>query len=296
MKKILALLVLLLPVHGYAAALSEYEPEKTVVEEVPEPNLTLNVRRISLELSKTEVQNTAEYINSPLQQLRADSQDFMKGVADVALEYKKNRLFWDNGVFMEYGKTTIQPHNAPKTYNENADRFLASSYLTYAAWEASGFNFGPIARVQYETEFTENLGTPRLNVVRSNAGVSLFNHSIIKSFYLTGVYEYDFTHAENEISKLAAELGWRLEYELREGVSFSTNGYYRKFLSYSHYLGTDLESDLNIIARMDTNLWGDFTMGPYVQYRRALSREADVYGSNTMVGISFNYITKFGLR
>jgi len=294
MKKILLPVIMIaLPISGHA--ISENAPTKTNIEEKVESNLTLNIRRISLELSKTEVQNTAEYASSPLQQLRADSQDFIKGVSDIALEYKRNKFFWDNNLFMEYGKTTISPYNAAQTYNENADRILASSYLSYAAWESSGFNFGPVSRVQYETEFTSNPGAPRLNLVRSNAGLSIFNHSIIQNLYVTGVYEYDFTHENMSISKLAAEFGWRLEYEVREGVKFSTNGYYREFLYHSYYLGVDLERDLNAIVRMDTNLWNNFTMGPYLQYRRALSREADVYGSNLMVGVSFNYITKFGL-
>ena len=279
--------------HAYAMSENELGQPKT---EPAESELVLNIRRISLELSKTDVQNTAEYANSPLQQLRADSQTFIKGVGDVSLEYNKNRFFWDNSLFAEYGKTSISPYNNAKTYNENADRFLASSYLSYAVYQTEGLNFGPIARMQYETEFTSNPGAPRLNVVRSNTGLSLFNHSIIKSLYITGVYEYDFTYEYTSINKLAAELGWRLEYELREGVKFSTNGYYREFLFHSHFLGVDLERDFNAIVRMDTNLWNNFTMGPYLQYRRALSREADVYGSNLMVGVSFNYITKFGLR
>ena len=109
------------------------------------------------------------------------------------------------------------------------------------------------------------------------------------------VYEYDFTYSDAKTNKLAAELGWRLEYAIREGVKLSTNGYYREYLSYSEYVSTDLERDFNAVLRLDTNLWGDMTMGPYVQYRRARARGADVYGSNFVMGISFNYITSFGL-
>ena len=94
---------------------------------------------------------------------------------------------------------------------------------------------------------------------------------------------------------MAAELGWRLEYKIRDGVKLSSNGYYREYLSYSEFVDTDLERDLSAVLRLDTNLWGDLTMGPYVQYRRARARGVDVYGSNFIMGISFNYITSFGL-
>ena len=259
-------------------------------------DLVLNVRRIGLEWSKTQVRNSADYQDSPVSALKADSQDFIKGVFDTALEYNKDRLQWDNGLFMEYGETKLKPYQGPQTVSENADDILLSSNLSYDCFEFVGIKFGPTVRAAYDTEFKTADTTPRQNIVRTNVGLSLFDNAIIKSLYLTGVYEYDFTYSNEKTSKLAAELGWRLEYQVREGVKLSTNGYYREYLSYSEYVPTDLERDLSAVVRMDTNLWGDLTMGPYVQYRRARARGVDVYGSNFIMGISFNYITSFGLR
>ncbi len=257
--------------------------------------LNLAVRRIGLEWSRTDVKHAKEYEDSPVSALKADSQTFMKGVFDTALEYNKNRFQWDNSLFMEYGETKLQPYDEPETVSENADDILLSSNLSYACWEFSGFKFGPTVRGAYDTEFKTADGTPRQNILRTNAGISLFDNEIVKSLYLTGVYEYDFTYAGAQTSKLAAEIGWRLEYQIREGVKLSSNGYYREYLSYSEFVDTDLERDLSAVLRLDTNLWGDLTMGPYVQYRRARARGVDVYGSNFIMGISFNYITSFGL-
>ena len=257
--------------------------------------LTLAVRRIGLEWSQTDVKNADVYEDSPVSALKADSQTFIKAVFDTALEYSKNRFQWDNSLFMEYGETKLKPVDEPETVSENADDILLSSNLSYACWEFSGFKFGPTVRAAYDTEFKTADGTPRQNILRTNAGISLFDNEIVKSLYLTGVYEYDFTYAGEENSKLAAEIGWRLEYKIRDGVKLSSNGYYREYLSYSLYEKTDLERDLSAVLRLDTNLWGDLTMGPYVQYRRARARGVDVYGSNFIMGISFNYITSFGL-
>lgn len=257
--------------------------------------LDLAIRRIGLEWSKTTVRHAAEYQESPVSALKADSQDFIKGVFDTALEYNNNRFQWDNGLFMEYGETKLKPYDEPVTVSENADEILLSSNLSYACWEFSGFKFGPTVRGAYDTEFRTADDTPRQNVLRANAGLSLFDNAVIKSLYLTGVYEYDFTYAGEQTSKMAAEVGWRMEYQVRDGVKLSTNGYYREYLSYSDFVPTDLERDLSAVVRMDTNLWGDLTMGPYVQYRRARARGADVYGSNFIMGVSFNYITTFGL-
>lgn len=257
--------------------------------------MDLNIRRIGLEWSKTDVRHADMYSDSPVSALNADSQDFIKGIFDTALQYKKNRLQWDNALFMEYGETKLKPYDEPQTVNENADDIILSTDLSYACWEFTGFKFGPTVRGAYDTEFKASGDAPRQNILRSNAGISLFDNEIIKSLYLTGVYEYDFTYAGEQTSKLAAELGWRLEYKIRDGVKLSTNGYYREYLSYSEYVPTDLERDLSAVLRLDTNLWGDLTMGPYIQYRRARARGVDVYGSNFVMGISFNYITTFGL-
>ena len=255
--------------------------------------LQLSVRRIGLDWSKTQVRNSEEYQDSPVSALNATSQDYIKGVFDTILEYTKNKFKWDNSLFMEYGKTTLKPYNEPATTDENADKILYSSDLSYACWDFSGLKFGPTVRAAYETQFADSAESPRQNIIRSSAGISLFDHTIIKSLYLTGIHEYDFTYAGAQNSKIGAEFGWRLEYPVRRGVKFSADGYYREYFAYSRYVSTDLERDLSAVLRLDTNLWGDFTMGPYVQYRLARARGAEHYGSNLVLGISFNYITKF---
>jgi hypothetical protein len=280
MKKILFALGVLMPLVAFA----DDSPSET--------KFNLNVRRIGFDWSKTDINNAPEYQNSSIAALKASDQEDLKGVFDVALEYGFNRFKWDNSLFMEYGKQTITPYNEEKVTDESADKILFSSDLAYACWDFDSFKLGPIVRGQYETEFA---GDPRRNILRPNAGFALFDHDIIKSLYTVGVYEYDFTYSDAKVNKSAVETGWRLEYELREGVRFSSDGYYRKYLSYSQYVGEDLNYDFSAVARLDTNIWGDFTMGPYVKYRRAHSRQAVDYGSNTSIGISFSYIHNFDL-
>ena len=131
-------------------------------------DLVLNVRRIGLEWSKTQVRNSADYQDSPVSALKADSQDFIKGVFDTALEYNKDRLQWDNGLFMEYGETKLKPYQGPQTVSENADDILLSSNLSYDCFEFVGIKFGPTVRAAYDTEFKTADTTPRQNIVRTN--------------------------------------------------------------------------------------------------------------------------------
>lgn len=280
MKKILFAVLLAMPM----VAVADESPNET--------KFNLNVRRIGLDWTKTDMKNAEEYENSSVAALTASDQQNIKGIFDVALEYGFDRFKWDNSLFMEYGKQSITNKDGTKTVDESADKILLSSDLAYACWDFDSFKLGPIVRGQYETEFK---GNPRRNVLRPNAGFALFDHDIIKSLYAVGVYEYDFTYADDKVSKSAVEAGWRIDYKIREGVKFSSDGYYRKYLSYSRYVGEDLTYDFLAVARLDTNIWGDFTMGPYVKYRRAHSRQAENYGANTSIGISFSYIHNFDL-
>ncbi|MDR0967792.1 MAG: DUF3078 domain-containing protein [Rickettsiales bacterium] len=254
----------------------------------------LNIRRIGLDISQTSVKNSAEYIGSSISALTADSSEYFRGIGDIALEYDHGELEWNNTLFMEYGRTQLKPIYAPHTTSKDADKIQLSSNLAYGIWKYDDLKFGPTARGQYETEFVASDGAPHRNVLRAMAGMALFDHPIIKDLYLVGVYEYDFTF-DPKNGKTAAELGWKLEYKIRDGVNLSTDGYYREYLTYTDYFGVDLERDLSANLRLDTNLWGNFTMGPFVGYRLAKSRAADVYGSNLKIGISFNYITSFQL-
>ena len=287
MKKILAVIFGLIPTVGFA------------LETPHETKFDLNIRRIGVDWTKTSVGHAAEYADSPVSAFTASSQDSFVGVVDVALEYGFDRLRWDNSLFMNYGKTTLKPYNAPSTTDEKADKILFLSDLSYAVWDWDSVRLGPIVRAEYETEF---VGNPHIRkIARPSAGIALFDHKVLKSLYITAVYENDFTIVDDPVSKFAIEAGWRAEYDIRQGVKFTSDGYYREYLDYSRYVPTDFRRDLSVNARLDTNLWGDFTFGPYVNYRRALSRWAEQqdskpYASNMTVGLSFSYINKFNLK
>lgn len=268
-------------------------PMVAVADDSPKDNkFNLNVRRIGLDWTKTTVDNAEQYQNSSIAALKATNQENINGVFDVALEYGFERFKWDNSVFMEYGKQTLKPYNEEKTVDESADKILVSSDLAYACWDFDSFKLGPIMRAQYETEFA---GDPRTKVIRPNAGFSLFDHDIIKSLYVVGVYEYDFTYDNDKVNKSAVEAGWRVEYQIRDGVNFTSDGYYRKYLSYSLESLDNYTYDFSAVARLDTNIWGDLTMGPYIKYRRAHSKIMPDYGANTSIGVSFSYIHNFDL-
>ena len=257
--------------------------------------LKANFRRVGLELSSTNITHAREYRNSPVTQLSTDSQTVVKGVFDFMLEYDRENMQWNNGVYAEYGETKVKPVDQPTEKNENADKILLSSDYAHKLYEFDGIKFGPMATVEYQTEFTANAGAPRTKILRGKAGMKLFDGKIIKNLYLAAVGEYDMTY-DPHVSKSAAEFGWRMEGSPRDGVQYSTDGYFRRYLSYNHYVGTDLIYDLNANARMDVQVNATLTFGPYVSYRYARSRAAGVSGSNLTIGVAFTYKDLFNLK
>jgi len=267
---------------------------KQVTKVIEPKTLNANFRRIGLELSSTDVKNAIYYKDSPVSQLNADSQTLIKGIFDFVLEYETNYFRWDNSVYAEYAETKLKPADEPADTDESADKILFSTNYTQKIWDLKYGSLGPFFDGAYQTEFTRNNGAPRMSVIRGKVGLKLFDGLVFKDLYLAGVTEYDATYSPN-VNKTAGEIGFRIEKEIRDGVKFSTDGYYRRYFSFSEYETEDLRYDLNLTARMDVKLNGYLSVGPYLSYRRAHARGTPVAASNFMVGLSFSYSDLFNL-
>lgn len=251
-------------------------------------------RRVALEFSSTEVKNAKAYANSPNSQLSADSQTVVKGVFDFMLEYQQPYYSWNNGVFMEYGKTKLRPADGDNSSSENADKILLTSDYNRKMWRYADADVGPFGSLGYQTEFTANNDAPRQKILRGKGGIKLFNGEKVKELYAALVEELDMTYSREDM-KTAWEVGGRAEYPLREGVKFQFEGYFRDYFVYSRYVGTDFRYELNFTSRMDVKLNDGFSLAPYVSYIQAQSRESKLKGSNTMIDIALSFSGTFDL-
>lgn len=293
-KILLAVLGCMLSFNAYAEEATTAET-KNIEENKPKGNLRANLKRVALELSSVEVKNSEQYQDSPVSALNADSQTLIKGVLDFVLEYEREKWKWDNSVYLGYGKTTIKPQGEPKTETENEDMILFTTDYSYKMWKYNEADVGPFANIGYQTEFSSNDDAPRNKVIRGKTGIRMFNHKYFDDLYAAIVGEYDLTYSDDKNSKLAWELGAKFKYNLREGIDFKLEGYYRDYLSYSEYVGTDLKYDLNLTGRMEVKLVDNLSLSPFMSYRFAKSREASKTGSNFMIGISLSYSNLYNI-
>ena len=279
-----------------ALALSLLVPFNALAEETalsPDGELRANFKRVALEMSSTSVDNAEQYQNSPNSQLSADSETVIKGVFDFALEYEKADWQWNNSVYAEYGKTTLKPAEGEKSSTENADKILLTSDYNRKMWKYEDADVGPFASLGYQTEFTANTDAPRTKTFRAKEGIKIFNGKNVKELYVAPVQELDLTYSSD--TKLAYEIGFKGEYPLREGVKFQIESYFRDYVYYSTYRGTDFEYEFNLTSRMDVKLNNTLSLAPYITYFRAQDRQSDVAGSNFMIGLSLAYSDVFNL-
>lgn len=273
-------------------------PSYAKAEEENENNFRANFKRIAVDLSSVEVKNAEYYVDSPNSKLSADSKTVIKSVFDFVLEYEQPKWQWNNSLYMEYGRTEIKPVNDEREKTEDEDQILITTDYSYKMWhlEFDEAELGPFFNLGYETEFTKNNGAPREKVFRGKTGVKLFNGNIIKELYVAGVGEYDITYSNDKTTKFAYEVGIKLEKAISEQSKFELSTYFRDYISYSEYVGTDLKYEWNITGRFDTAVYKKCALGPYISYFQGESRASGKTGSNFMVGVSFSYANLFDLK
>ncbi len=262
--------------------------------ETPKSLWRANIRRAALDISSASVGNAEEYKNSPNSKLSADGEEVVKGVFDFVLQRESDNSRWDNGIYAEYGKTTLKPAEGEKSKTENADKILISTDYTEKLWKWQEADVGPFASLGYQTEFTKSDDAPLTKVFRGKVGIKALNGTFFDEIYAAMVEDWDMTYDE-DIQKTATEIGGRWKYNLRDGVDFKLEGYYRYYFAFSKYEATDFDYELNFTGRMDVEMKNSFKLSPFVQYFRAKARGADKDGDNLLIGVSVGYTNIFDL-
>lgn len=261
----------------------------------------LNLQQLSLNLTSTEVHNSAPEFSQA--RLKADSQTLIQGKFDFFANYFASKLFWSNELNAEYGKTYIRPVNKEETITENANKILLTTDLTYRLWKVEnfigGFEAGPFANIGYETEFdateVEIAGVKERHlrqIFRSKIGAKLFEGKYLKELYAAAVGETDITYSPTS-DNFACEAGFRAEADVRDGVKFIAWSYYRNYLSQSEKHTSDLEYEVEAELRLDIKLWNNLAVAPFVNYYSASAKRFNRVADNWYTGISLSYSTFF---
>ncbi len=258
----------------------------------------LDLKRLALNLTSTNVHHAADYADFSDARLTADNQTTVQGALDFRADYFGKHYLWSNGVLAEYGKSTIEPADGgDKVTTESADRIIFDTAYTLRLWNIQnfmgGFEAGPYILAAYETEFNRT-GDARLKkIVRGEGGAKLFEGKYLKSLYAAGLFEEDFTYPERS-TKLGWTAGFDVELPIREGVKAMFKGIWRDYLHESKEQPTDLDYSLELDARMEVLVWNNFSVAPFINYFTAQAKHGGLpRGQNLYVGVAFSFSKLF---
>jgi len=252
----------------------------------------LDLKRISLNLTSTQVKNADVYANFSDSRLNADSQTVIQGFSNFEAAYSAPKYLWSNELLAEYGRATIKPQQGDITKTESADRIVFTSDIAYRIWKVKnffgGFDAGPMANVSYETEFTSQDEVPLRKLLRGRLGAKAFEGKYLKSLYVAMVFEEDFTYPEKS-ANTAWEIGIKIEQPMREGVKASYGLSFMDYLSHSEDMPINLDYTFEANARMDVLVYKNLSIAPFINYYMAQGKYTESLGQNVYVGVSFSF-------
>lgn len=258
----------------------------------------LDLKRLALNLTSTNVHHAQYYDGFADARLTADNQTTIQGALDFKADYFGKYYLWSNGLLAEYGKNTIEQADGQKMTSESVDRIILDTAYTLRLWNVQdflgGFEAGPYVLAAYETEFNTTGGAPLKKVLRGEAGAKLFEGKYIKALYVSGLFEEDFTYSKNS-TKLGWAAGFDVEVPIREGVKAKFKGIWRDYLHESvKQPASDLDYSLELDARMEVLVWKNFSVAPFINYFTAQAKYGGrPRGQNLYVGVAFSFSKLF---
>lgn len=256
----------------------------------------LDLQRLGLNLSSTNVTHAEDYGAFADARLTANNQTTVQGELNFKAEYFGKFYLWSNGLLAEYGKSSIEKPDGTKTTSETEDRIIVDTAYTLRLWNVEnflgGFEAGPYLLAAYETEFNRAGAAPLTKILRGEGGAKLFEGKYLKALYIAGLFEEDFTYPEHS-TKLGWTAGFDIQFPIRDGVKAMFKGIWRDYLHESIDLPTDLDYSLELDARMEVLVWKNLSVAPFINYYTAQGKHVAARGQNVYMGISISFSKLF---
>ena len=257
-------------------------------------SLKANIKRLAFEYMEHSVTNRKDP-NYP-DTYNADEERTIGGVFDGNLTYENTNMVWVNGLFLNYSKSKTTEKDVT-TENEKDDEILLFTDYTHKIWQLEHGIVGPFAYLGYETEFTDfdlNDKSYRTKIVRAKAGLKLYDGQYFKQLYIALVEEDDMTYDDDNM-KTGSEIGYEFNYPINPSTNFISEGFYRRFFSYSERQATDFKYKLELNNRIETKLTGDLYLAPFYNYELAETRGSRSSRAQSTFGLSLTYNKSFDL-
>jgi len=262
------------------------------------PLWRINLRDLALLMTDTSVRGNKNFGSVSDSRINATNQTLLQGSGKLFSEYFSGKTRFDLGVSADYGKVTVRSINQPRLVSESADELVFESEFKqelggYKNFLGSG-KYGPFANLAYDTEFTHQTHLPFRKIVRSKAGLKLFEGSSLKEFYAAFVSEQNYTNTPAK-TDYAVETGFQAVLPVPgTALTLFSEGNYRDFAYARSDTFSDLKQILELHAKLSTKLYNMVMLSPFINYYMATGKLFSGTATNTTVGISidYNYLLK----
>lgn len=266
---------------------------KGLVSYIEEVFLKIDIRRIALDFSSTNINVSREYRDLQVNQFNGDNSILANFNADLALEYNFENSRVSTNLVTKYGVIILTPNNKPSTKTETSDEIVFNIGYTRKALQFEEGFIGPFIDGEYQTEFTRNIDSknnllPRNQILRYKGGIRLLDGKYIDEVYIAGVGEVDFSYSPNSI-RGATEIGLRAKTLITDDIKLVYQGFYRQYVGFNIPRNNDLLYNINLTARLDVGIYKGFAFSPFISARFAKIRIAKNTGNNITTGISLLY-------
>lgn len=252
----------------------------------------LELKRISINFSSASLNNQTLYTKFSNTQLKGNSQVIAQGFGSFAADYYSKKFVVFNSFLAEYGRTIIYPPGAPKIDNKNVDRILLATDYTQRIWKfeelLGGFELGPYAQLNYQTEFTPQPGLNRRKIFNFNSGFKIFDGKYLKKLHASLFGEEDLTYAK-PVESLGFELGLHIEHKLQDNIKFTYLADFKGYMLNNYQPVNNPEYEFYLQARMDTKIYKNFAVAPFISFYMLKGRYIDKIGTNLLIGVSISY-------
>ncbi|PAF41265.1 hypothetical protein BKH45_07745 [Helicobacter sp. 11S03491-1] len=252
----------------------------------------LELKRISLNFSSSSLKNQNIYKNFSNNYIKGNSQIVGQAFLDFNANYYAKRFVIFNSLLAEYGRNIIYPQDEPKIDNKTLDRILLSSDYTQRIWKFTdilgGFELGPYVQLGYQTEFTPQVGFNRRKILRFSTGFKIFEGTYIKNLHLNLFGEEDFTY-QKPVESLGIQTGFHIQHDIQDNVKLTYLLNFRDFLLNNYKPSHNPQYELELEVRMDTKIYKNFAIAPFVSFYMLKGRYFKQVGTNLFIGVSVSY-------
>lgn len=250
------------------------------------------LRELSASFANTSVRNGRRLPAVRDAKVQSIGQLTARAELDVHSVMRWQRMHWDTGIGIDYGRVLIRPTSGETITNETADQLLLTTDFGYRAAyvpiAGKKHSVGPFLRLAYDTEFSAPTGIRSRKSFFIKPGVQLYDGRYLERIFANAIIEADLADGSPN-TEYGYELGARVTVPLmKNGLRWHLDANYVDFALSDNDTADDLRRTLDLQTSLSVPVWGNLRLRPYFKYYLFSGKTVKLTGHNMLIGVAFD--------